>query len=285
MHGPSDVADPGDLGSTAPAGSGPRAASGGLHLAEWAAELVGTMILVFGGLSAVVLDFHRGTPVARLIPSVSGRLLLTGTLFAATGSLVVVSPLGRRSGGHLNPAVTLAFWLTDHVHPHDLAGYCGAQLAGGLAGTALLRVTWGARAAQLHDGITLPAPRIGGAEAVVIEAVMTAALVLTIFACVASPRTARWTPAAIWILVTLEVWRGAPFTGTSLNPARSLGPAVVSGDFHSFWVYVIGPLGGAAVAAVVWRVAPWRILTAKLFHDPDYRSTLRSELPVRPEMA
>ncbi|HET6965771.1 MAG TPA: aquaporin [Acidimicrobiales bacterium] len=256
-----------------------------MHLAEWGAELVGTMILVFGGLSAVVLDFHRGTPVARVIPSTSGRLLLTGALFAATGSLVVISPLGRRSGGHLNPAVTLAFWLTDHVHPHDLAGYCGAQLAGGLAGAALLRATWGAEAAQVHDGITLPGPHTGAGQAAVIEAVMTAALVWTIFACVSSPRTARWTPVAIWALVTVEVWRVAPFTGTSLNPARSLGPAVMSGDFHTFWVYVVGPLGGAAVAAGVWRLAPWRILTAKLFHDPRYPSTLRSALPVRAEVA
>ncbi len=98
-------------------------ARGGRHGAEWAAEAAGTAILVFGGLSAATLDFGRASPVASAIPSHSLRLLLTGVLFASTGALVTISPLGRRSGAHLNPAVTFGFWLGGHVHRHDLAGY------------------------------------------------------------------------------------------------------------------------------------------------------------------
>ena len=72
------------------------------HLSEWGAELAGTAILMLGGLTAVALDFGRGSPVAAAIPSVSARLLLTGALFAATGSLVAISPLGRLSGAHVH---------------------------------------------------------------------------------------------------------------------------------------------------------------------------------------
>ena len=83
---------------------------------------------MIGGLSAVMLDFGPGAWMKDLLPSISSRLLLTGLLFGATGSLVAVSPLGRRSGGHLNPAVTLGFWLTRTVHVQDLIGYSTAQL-------------------------------------------------------------------------------------------------------------------------------------------------------------
>ena len=91
-------------------------------MAEWLAELAGTAILVLVGVSAICLNFGPSSPVARAIPSSSARLLLTGLIFAGTGSLVAISPLGRRSGAHLNPAVTLAFWIRGHVHPHDLIG-------------------------------------------------------------------------------------------------------------------------------------------------------------------
>jgi aquaporin Z len=83
-----------------------------LHLAEWSSELAGTWMLVLGGLSALALDFGASAPITSAIPSTGARLLLTGLLFAGTGALVAVSPMGRRSGGHINPAVSLAFWMT-----------------------------------------------------------------------------------------------------------------------------------------------------------------------------
>ena len=116
---------------------------GGWHWAEWACELVGTALLLVGGLSAICLDFAPGSPVAAWVPGHSARLAVTGLLFAGTGSLVAVTPLGRRSGAHLNPVVTVVFWLRGHVHPHDLAGYVIAQVAGTLVGTTLVRWWWG----------------------------------------------------------------------------------------------------------------------------------------------
>ena len=253
-------------------------ARSGIHLAEWGAEFLGTAILVFGGLSAVALDFGTGSAVAAHIPSVSARLLLTGALFAATGSLVAISPLGRRSGGHINPAVTLAFWGTGHVHPHDLAGYVASQCLGAVAGAFLWRAAWGATAMSVRYGVTQPGHGLSSLAAAGVEALMTAALVTLIMVFVSSMRTARWTPLAVWVLIAVFVWRVAPYTGTSLNPARSLGPAVVARDFNSYWVYVAGPLGGAVAVVLAMRLSPRRVvpLTAKLFHHPGDGSVFRT---------
>jgi aquaporin Z len=250
------------------------AARGGLHLAEWGCELAGTAVLLLGGLSAVTLDFMPGSPVAAVVPASSMRLLITGALFAASGSIVAISPLGRRSGAHLNPAITLAFWITRHVHRDDLLGYAAAQMIGGLAGFALVWLLWGQRLAAVHFARTVPRPGLGLGQAVLFEALMTAALVGLIFAFVSRPATARWTPLGTWALVTLLVWQGAPLTGTSLNPARTLGSNLADGSLGVYWIYVAGPLLGAAFVAAAARLVDARLHTAKLFHDPKYPSTL-----------
>jgi glycerol uptake facilitator-like aquaporin len=101
-----------------------------VHFGEWGAEAAGTALLLIGGLSAVCLDFGKHSWVAAHVPSVSLRLLLTGLLFAGTGSLVAISPLGRLSGAHVNPVVTVAFRITGQVHAADLGGYIAAQVLG-----------------------------------------------------------------------------------------------------------------------------------------------------------
>ena len=133
-----------------------KPAEGGWHWAPWLCEFFGTAILLCGGLSAVFLDFGPHSPIAPHLTSHSARLLLTGLLFAGTGSLVALSPLGRRSGAHLNPAVTLAFWTQRKVHPHDLAGYVIAQLLGAITAGAGLKLAWGHTARALHLGATQP---------------------------------------------------------------------------------------------------------------------------------
>lgn len=265
------------MGSTdgAPRPQSPR---GGLHLAEWACEALGTAVLVLGGLSAVCLNFGPDSPL-RHLPT-SPRLLLTGLMFAGVGSLVAVSPPGRRSGAHLNPVVTLAFWTQRKVHPHDLAGYIASQVIGAVVGTALLLAVWGRQARALRPGATVPGPGVGDGQAVLIEAVMTGVLILTILLMTSSARSARWTPLVLWPVIAGLVWQGAPYTGTSLNPARSLGPALLAPALDRYWIYVVGPvLGGLAAVGVFALLRDRHVLTAKLFHDPRYRSTLGTSLP------
>jgi aquaporin Z len=247
---------------------------------DWGCEFIGTLVLVLGGITAVVLDFGPRSPVAPILSSHSLRLLLTGLLFAGCGSLVAISPIGRRSGAHLNPSITVAFFCHRHLRVGDAVGYVVAQCLGAVAGAGAIRVLWGARAASVRDGRTLPGPGVSTLEAVGIEALMTALLVFVVFAFVSSGRTARWTPLAVWIVVAILVWRGAPYTGTSLNAARSLGPVVVTGRWTDYWVYLVGPLAGVFVAVGLWALVPRRTLTAKLFHDSRYPSVLGSSLPV-----
>ena len=275
---PGRVPVPSEAASHTPS---PHPAEGGWHGAEWGCELLGTALLLLGGLSAVVLDFGVGSPVARALPSHSLRLLLTGSLFASCGALVTISPLGRRSGAHLNPAVTLAFWCRGHVRLPDLFGYVVSQAVGAVTGAFAVHLLWGRRATSVRDGLTLPGHGLGSLGATGLEAAMTALLVLTIFAFVSSRRTAHWTPLAVAAIIAVLVWQGAPYTGTSLNPARSLGPAVVSGWFNDYWVYLVGPLVGALLAAGIWAFVPFDTLTAKLFHDERYHSILASTLPVK----
>lgn len=267
--------------STEAGAARPATAQGGWHWTEWWCEFFGTALLLLGGLSAVCLDFGSNSPVATVVPSHSTRLLITGLLFGGSGSLVTVSPLGRRSGAHLNPCVTLAFWRRGHVHPHDLAGYTVAQFTGAFAGTALVKWWWGAQARSVDLGVTEPRSGLPALNAAGIEALMTAVLVFAILAMVSSARTAPYTPLVLWIVIAVLVWQGARWTGTSLNPARSLAPAVLTGNFRDLWVYFAGPVVGSVAAVGAFGLVPGlETVTAKLFHDSRYASTLASALPV-----
>jgi aquaporin Z len=244
------------------------------------AELTATLILVFAVLSAVTLAFHRGSAVAKSIPSVHLRLLLIGLFAAAIFIGLATSPIGRRSGAHLNPAVTLAFWITGHVHRHDLAGFSAAQLAGAVLGVLLLRLVWGSDAASVDYGAIHPT--VTSLHALWLEGLMTGGLVLTVFVLLSSPGTVRWTPIGAGVIITLAIWLGATSTGTGINPARTLAANIGAGDFRSWWVYLLGPVLGVVTVAFAWRFAPRVLLTAKLFHDPRYPSVFRTHLPVRP---
>jgi len=253
----------------------PQEPVGGWHFAEWFSELVGTALLVFAAMSCVVLVFSTDSPFED--QSMSLRLLSLGLMFTAIIVVIAVSPIGRLSGAHINPAVTLAFKITGHVHHHDLIGYWVAQLAGGLAGAYLVKL-WGSAAESVEWGVI--SPSVSTPAAIGIEALMVGAIVLTMLLCLSWERTVRWTPLAAGLMVALATWKGAQYTSTGLNPARTFGPQVVAADFASWWVYWAGTALGAAVVAVGWKLGPRVALTAKLFHDPSYRSVFRSHLPV-----
>lgn len=250
-----------------------------LHWQEYGAELLGTAILVFVGLSAVVFNFGQGLPMEQLVPDKSIRLLLTGLMFAGTGSLVAISPLGKLSGAHVNPAVSLSFWLQGKMHHHDIGGYIIAQFLGAIGGAALLISIWGKYATSVNNGITLPGTGYSLWYVFLAEVCMTAILVLAIFIFVSSHRLMRWTPLMTWLLVATMVWLESPISGTSLNPARSIGPAFVSWLWQDQWLYCIAPPLGAILAVGVFRLITFgerEILTGKLFHVPNYRCIFKN---------
>ena len=234
----------------------------------YVSEFVGTALLVAVGVSVVILDFGAGSPVARAIPGAGARRALTGFLFGAVGGLIALSPVGKVSGAHINPVVTLAFWLRGKMGPEHAAGYAAAQLAGGAAG-ALPLLLWGATGASVSYGATVPGPAWGVWAAFLGEAATTACLVGGLFLFLGHARLRPFTPALFAPLYALMVWLEAPVSGTSTNPARTLGPALVSGAWGGWWVYWAGPVAGTLLALAVLRFRSLRRLeedVAKVYH-------------------
>jgi aquaporin Z len=246
-----------------------------LHWPEYGSELLGTAFLVFVALSAVIINLDPGSPLAIVLPNRSARRLMTGLILAGSGPLVAISPFGKLSGAHLNPAVSLAFWLQGKMHPHDLVGYLASQLLGAAIGAGVVVLVWRERAARVQNGVTTPGIGYSLWSVFLIEMGLTCLLVLAIFLFVSSHRLMHWTPLMTWLLVALLYWLAAPISGSSLNPARSFGPALVSWFWLDQWIYDLASPLGALFAVVLFRsldrVGIHDVLTAKLFHAPRYR--------------
>jgi aquaporin Z len=236
---------------------------------DYAAEFAGTFLLLLIGLSAVVIDFASGSPVPRWLPDQDVRRLATGIVFAGGATAIVYSPLGMTSGGHINPAVTLAFLRLRKITSRSAAWYVVAQFAGALAGAVAVRLLWGNLATDVDVGATIPG-RGGPALSLGVEIVMTFLLVTLILRFVDEPRLQRFTPAAAGALVAFLVFVEAPLSGTSLNPARSLGPAVVAPDYAGFWVYLLAPPLGALLAVALYRRSRRTVRCGKLIHSHEY---------------
>jgi aquaporin Z len=256
------------------------------HWLEYGCEFLGTALLIFIGLSAVVFDFSQHLPLTTLLPDASLRRLITGLIFAGSGSLVAISPPGKLSGAHINPSVSLAFWAHGKMHLYDLFGYILGQFLGALFGEILLVMLWQHYAADVTNGMTLPGPDYPLWLVFSAELCLTCLLVFMIFLFVSSKQLMRWTPLMNWILVACMVWLEAPISGTSLNPARSMGPALVTWLWHAQWLYCIAPPLGGLLAVGLFRLftsSEREVLTGKLFHAPEYRSLFRRvSAPAKP---
>ena len=211
------------------------------------AELIGTFALVFAGAGAIMVD-DKTHALGHVGVAITFGLVI----------MVMIYAVGHVSGAHFNPAVSFAFALTRHFSWTKLLGYWVAQAAGALIAAAILRGSLGNRA---HIGATLPAGSQG--QAFLWEAILTFFLMFVILS-VATDTRAVGEAAAIAIggTVGLDAMFGGPITGASMNPARSLGPALVSGDLHALWVYLLAPLVGAAVGGFAYQFVRREEVTA-----------------------
>ncbi|MGI8633140.1 MAG: aquaporin [Solirubrobacterales bacterium] len=206
-----------------------------------AAEGIGTFALVFAGCGAIVTDAERAGAVGVLGVGVVFFMVL----------LAAIAALGHISGAHFNPGVSLSFFLTRHLPGRDLAVYVAAQLAAATAAALVLGVVWAGTPSEL--GATTPS--IDPLRALTLEGVLTALLMLVIMSVATDTRAEGATAAlAIAAAVGLAAVAFGPLSGASLNTARSLGPAVVSGQWQDFWIYVAGPLVGAPVGAFAYQL-------------------------------
>jgi MIP family channel proteins len=206
-----------------------------------AAEGIAAFALVFAGCGAIVADSVYGGALGAVGVALTFGLVIMAMIYAT----------GHLSGAHINPAVTLAFALTRHFPARQAAAYVAAQVAGATAAALALLAVWPAKPAQL--GATVPT--VGAGSAFAYEVVLTAVLMFVIVA-VATDTRAVGSAAAIAIggTVGLDALFGGPVTGASMNPARSLGPALASGELADLWIYLTAPVVGAALGALAYQL-------------------------------
>ncbi|HSJ02970.1 MAG: aquaporin [Verrucomicrobium sp.] len=198
------------------------------------AEALGTFALVFAGTGAIVINQTSGGVIGHAGVAVTFGLIV----------LAMIYTFGDVSGAHLNPAVTLAFAVARRFAWGAVPGYILAQIAGGLGASALLRIMF-PESAML--GATLPAG--AASQSFTLEVVLTAILMLTVLSVSTGAKEKGATAGvAIGAVVALEAMFAGPISGASMNPVRSLAPAMVSGHLTHLWIYLTAPLLGALLA-------------------------------------
>jgi aquaporin NIP len=202
------------------------------------AEAIGTFALVFAGAGAIMVD-AKTHALGHVGVAITFGLVI----------MVMIYAVGHVSGAHFNAAVTFAFALTRHFPWSRAAGYWLAQLVGAVTAAALLRASLGNIA---HVGATLPSGSQG--QSFLWELVMSALLMFVVLA-VATDTRAIGEAAAIAIggTIALDAMFGGPISGASMNPMRSLGPALVSGDLHALWLYILAPVAGASLGGLAYQ--------------------------------
>lgn len=209
------------------------------------AEFLGTALFVFIGAGSVVANAMTAGGVTPL-----GIALAHGV-----GMAILISSLMGISGGHLNPAVSLGVFVAGRIDGRTLGRYVLAQLVGGIAGAALLKLLFASTAVR---AVTAGAPQlslnIGFVQGIAIEAAFTFFLVSAVFGTAVSSEAPKIGGFGIGLAIFVSALVVGGLTGAALNPARAFGPALVAWSFHSQAVYWIGPLAGGALAGWVWKV-------------------------------
>jgi len=202
------------------------------------AEAFGTFALVFAGAGAVMVDAKTGE-LGHVGVAITFGLVIMAMIYA----------VGHVSGAHFNAAVTFSFALTRHFPWPRAFAYWGAQFAGALTAALVLRASLGNIA---HVGATLPSG--SAAQSFLWELIMTAFLMFVIMSVATDTRAVGEADAiAIGGTIGLDAMFGGPISGASMNPMRSLGPALASGDLHALWIYLTAPVIGAALGAVLYQ--------------------------------
>lgn len=224
------------------------------HWREYLAEAVAIALFMLSAATFAVLLEHPASTARLALSSPFLRRVLMGVAMGLTAAAIIYSPLGARSGAHMNPAVTLAFLRLGRIRAGDAAAYIGAQCGGAWLGTWLAAVLLGATFSDpaVNFVRTLPGP--AGVGAAIAGELAISFLTLSILLAVsARPATMGATGLVAGGIVLLNIAFEAPLSGMSMNPARSLGPALIAGDFSSLWIYLVVPPLGMLAAAELHR--------------------------------
>ena len=246
----------------------------GAHWPEYAIEAALLGVFMISACLFVVLLEHPQSPARLAFPDPTLRRALMGLAMGGTAIGLIYSPWGKQSGAHFNPATTLAFLRLGKVLPADAAGYVAAHFAGGIGGVLLASLLLGELLADraTNFAVTRPGPQ-GLAVAFGAEALITFVLMSVILRISNHPTHARLTGVCAGALVALYITVEAPFSGMSMNPARTLGSAVFAREWAGLWLYFTAPPLGMLLAAEVFlrQRGPQGVFCAKLHHQNDKR--------------
>jgi len=247
--------------------------AGSLALAHWREYVIEASLLGAFMVSAcafTTLIEHPASPVFRSVPDPFLRRLLIGCAMGATAIALIYSKWGKRSGAHMNPATTLTFTRLGKVAPRDAVAYAGAQFLGGALGVALSGWILGPLLAheRVRWAVTVPGPS-GRLAAFAAELGITFVLMTVILRVSNHPRFAAWTGVCAGLLVATYITLEAPFSGMSMNPARTLASAVGAHEWTALWIYFTAPPLGMLLAAEVYlrTRGPGAVFCAKLHHQ------------------
>jgi aquaporin Z len=242
-----------------------------------AAELLGTGLLVYVAVGVATLTFGFGTTGTSFAAGVVATALAFGLVL-----LVLAYVIGPVSGCHINPAVTIGVWAAGRISLTEAAGYWVAQFAGGILGALLLWGTFSTSPLYSRTGTGLGTDgwgaashiHIGAGGAFLVEVILTAVFVFAVLGATSKTANASTAGIVVGFALTLVHLIGIPLTGTSVNPARSLGPALVVGGtaLSQVWLFIVAPLIGGLVAAGLHRL---------LYPEPDPESLASGDIPAR----
>ena len=262
-----------------------RTAAGAFAL-DWrlyvyeAAELA---LFMISACVFTVLLFHPGYPALRVLPSPVLRRLVMGIAMGVTAVLIIHSPIGKRSGAHFNPAITLTYFRLKKIAVWDAVFYVLFQFMGGIAGVGISALLLGTKLADpgVNYAVTVPGS-YGTGAAFAAELFMASLLMIVVLWTSNQPRLAGYTSYGVGVLIMFYILLFAPVSGFSINPARTVGSAVFAHLWSAGWVYFAAPLLGMLGAAEVYvrSYGPDRILCAKLHPDPRYPCPFLCHFPL-----
>jgi len=248
------------------------------HWPEYLMEAAELSLFMVSACAFTVLLFHPISPVAQSIESDVTRRMLMGTAMGTTAIAIIFSPLGKRSGGHFNPAVTLTYFRLGKIKVWDAAFFILFQFAGGIAGVVLASLLLGRLVADksVNYATTRPGPQ-GTTSAFLAELLISFALMSVVLTVSNTKRLSRWTGLFAGALVAACITFESPISGTSMNPARTLGSASVAHVWTSLWIYFTAPPLGMLLAGETYRRlrAGHAVACAKLHHHNDSRCIFR----------
>ncbi len=239
-------------------------------------------LFMLSACALTVFLFDPAYPAFHLFPSALVRRTLMGIAMGFTAILIIHSPMGKRSGAHFNPAITLSYFRLHKIARWDAVFYVTFQFMGGVLGVAVAAVFFGSTLAKpaVEYAVTVPG-RYGTAAAFFAELFMSALLMGVVLWMTNRPSLAAYTSYSVGVLIALYVLFFVPVSGFSINPARTMGSAVFAGVWTAEWLYFIAPLLGMLVSAEIylrWCGAD-RILCAKLHPDRRYRCPFLCSFP------